>query len=127
MAGETERTLGESLAAARPDTVANQNAKGATPFPEHCAASENRNYSVVLPAFFALAHLAFANAESLALPAAEIFFEGLRPAWACAAIRFATPARMLASPSALIFHLPFFAGLAASAACFGSAFAHLAC
>jgi hypothetical protein len=34
------------------------------------------NYSVVLPAFFALAHLALANADNLALAAADIFLLG---------------------------------------------------
>ena len=40
------------------------------------AQAETNNYSLLFPAFFALAHLAFANAASLALPAADSFLLG---------------------------------------------------
>ena len=97
---------------------------------EHRALTQPENHNLLLPAFFALAHRALAAAESAARPAAEnfflAFFAGL-PASAlpCAAILFATPARMLASPWALIFFLAFFsgAGLADGAALIA---AHLA-
>jgi hypothetical protein len=49
-----------------------------------------------------LAHLAFAKADNLALPAADIFLFGAFPR---AAILFATPARMFAIPCALSFLL----------------------
>ena len=48
---------------------------------EPCAATKTANYSVVFPAFLALAHLALIAAESAALAAAEkcflAFFAGL--------------------------------------------------
>ena len=64
------------------------------------------NYSYAFPA--ALAHLAFTAARMFAKPAALIFFlaflTGLTASvLPCAAILFATPARMLASPAADIF------------------------
>jgi hypothetical protein len=66
------------------------------------------NYSLLLPAFFALAHLALANADSLALAAADIFRFGFRRALpACFALIFAhralVAATILAMPAALIF------------------------
>ena len=79
---------------------------------EHRALTQPENHNLLFPAFFALAHRALAAAESAALPAAENFcFTGLADgAFPCAAILFATPARMLASPWALIFFLAFGAG-----------------
>ena len=66
------------------------------------------NYSLLFPAFFALAHLAFANAESLALAAADIFRFGFRRALPAFFARiFAhlalVAATILAMPAALIF------------------------
>jgi hypothetical protein len=80
--------------------------------PQRTAAN---NHNLLFPAFFALAHLAFINAAIFFLAAGLIvrFLVGLAAgAFPCAAILFATPARILASPSALIFLLAFFAGLA---------------
>ena|SRR5208337_2423219 len=82
----------------------------ALPVRQHNFTSDHipRNYNLLLPAALALAHLALMAAARAALAAAEkcflAFFTGLvAPALACAAILFATPARMLASPWALIF------------------------
>src|ERR1035437_6722401 len=77
--------------------------------------SKADNYSLLFPAAFTLAHLALAAAARAALAAAEnfflAFFAGLAAgAFPCADILFATPARMLASPWALIFFLAFGAG-----------------
>jgi len=47
------------------------------------------NYSFVFPAFFALAHLAFANADNLALAAADIFFLAFLTGLAVFALIFA--------------------------------------
>jgi hypothetical protein len=52
------------------------NGKGATPSRVHALVVENLAYSDFFPAFFTLAHLALANAESLAFMAAENFFLG---------------------------------------------------
>jgi hypothetical protein len=81
------------------------NAKGATPSPESIAPFKKKlTYSLALPSFLALAHLALAMADSLALAAALICLLGfwvgsaaslVVPALACL---FATPARMLARP-----------------------------
>ena len=75
------------------------------PIGEHRACKMKRaDYSVVLPALLALAHRALANADNRALPAAEKF--RFLAGWtdcapARAAILLATPARILARPSAL--------------------------
>ena len=88
------------------------------------ANSSPRNYSLLFPAFFALAHLALAAAESAALAAALNFLLGLRAGLADGAVRliFAhlalAAARMLASPCALIFR--FFGFLGASMAAVSS-------
>ena len=95
--------------------------KGATPRKKHCAKSETTNYSLLFPAFLALAHLAFASATSLALPAAEIFLLGF---WTGAAGAFAplifahlalAAAAILALPAALILHF-FFGALVGTGA-----------
>jgi len=81
--------------------------EGATPQGPR-AFSKTKYHSLVFPAFFALAHLALAAAESAALPAAVSlrFRTGLAAdAFPCAAILLATPARMLAIPWALSFRL----------------------
>jgi hypothetical protein len=49
---------------------------GTTPHKRARPQSETNNYSLLFPASFALAHLAFANAESLALAAGLIFLLG---------------------------------------------------
>ena len=86
------------------------NQKGATPLTGHCASSKTDNYSLVLPAVFALAHRAFANAESLALAAALIFFLGFAAGFAFPLI-FAhlalAAAEILARAEALILLGPF--------------------
>jgi hypothetical protein len=82
------------------------------------------NYHLLFPAFFAFAHLALAAAETAALQAALLWILGFRTVLPCAAILFATPARMLANPCALIFLLGFCAGLAEGAV--PLIFAHLA-
>ena len=78
------------------------------------------NYNLLLPAFFALAHLALARAESLALAAADIFRLGFStrvPAFRArtlAHLAFAA-ARMLASPCALILRFLGFLGASVAA------------
>ena len=63
-----------------------------TPYPK------TNNYRLLFPDPFALAHLALANAESLALAAGLIFLLGFPTALTFAPIRFLTPARILARP-----------------------------
>ena len=75
----------------------------AAKIPQLRSRSYSPNHSFDLPAFFALAHRALAAAESAALPAAVNLRLGFRAAFPCAAILFATPARMLAIPWALSF------------------------
>jgi hypothetical protein len=91
--------------------------------------SKPQNYNLLFPAAFTLAHLALAAAARAARAAAENFFlafAGLAAgALPLAAILFATPARMLASPWALIFLLAFRPGLTDGAV--PLIFAHLAC
>jgi hypothetical protein len=74
----------------------------------YCARSNSDHYSFVFPAALAFAHRAFAAAARAALPAALIlrFRAGLAAgALPCAAILFATPARIFAIPCALSFLL----------------------
>jgi hypothetical protein len=99
----------------RPFDIAKQRRNDHGSTAGNCALAKFNNYSVVFPAFFALAHLAFAKAASRALPAADILLFGFSAVLALsiavsdiaaplfAAHRFATPARMFARPAALIF------------------------
>jgi hypothetical protein len=101
--------------------------KGITPSLSIAPFQKTNNYSVAFPAFFALAHLAFINAAIFFLAAGDMvrFRAGLAAGdLPRAAILFATPARMLANPCALIFL--FRAGLAEVAGVVPLIFAHLA-
>ncbi len=81
--------------------------------------ADNDDYSLVLPAAFLAAHLAFMISENLFLAAGEYLLFGFSSdtgaSMAFLPTRFATPARMFARPSGLSFLRFRFAGFAAGA------------